>query len=297
MSDNKIVLKADHGHVDKAADKTHRKYEGIAKTTKDMGKATGGVADEMSKWGKTAANTLIGIGAVLQMIGKVGNELKKQRQEAVDSSKKIGGSSLERSGNLRKLGLTKLFGGGDQAEGAVTAQGAGKQDEIDALLGQAAGSKEKVSPENVMSGVRLLNTGLFTQAEVADAMSSRSKLRRLESETADRGKSLTKHGAIELATRVEENKGRNATEGKNFAAGIAARATDITRSIHDTNNPITGFLMNTAEEAPVVGSFFGKIRDYGSTPQSSEIVKAIAEQSKILRQKPRPNLNTDAGGN
>lgn len=297
-ANGKIVLDADHGKIDKAADRTKKKYQ-------DIGKGAQTVGSEMQKWGKQAANTLVGVSAILQGIRAAGRELQRQRQEAASTSKAKGQELLERGKSVRALGLDIATGGADRGLASVTSTGMVDQSRIDSFIGGLARMKkgERPSPRNVLQGVALLQSGLFDEAEISEAMKSPAKLRKLQGETQSRQARLSFAERREMATQFFERQADTQATAAISARGQDPRIMAAIQQRQDANNPLGALFYNTVGAVPGVGELSGIARDVGTTGQSyreGSDVARMARDMKIVaentKQIPRPNHNPNAGG-
>jgi hypothetical protein len=292
----KIVLDADHGRVDKAADKTKQKYQEIGKSTKTIG-------DELGKWGKQAANTLVGIGAIVGAIRATGEELRRQRQEAAAASKSKGESLLERGRNARALGLDIATGSADRGLAVVQSTGGVDQSVIDSFIGGQARRKkgERPKAQAIIQAVALLQTGFFSESEVTEAVDSPSALKKLQSQVSDRESRLSKAEKIEMATQKVERE--QTTRADNARAGVGGgfepRVTQAIQDRQDAENPIAATFFGIASKLTNGASDLA--RDAGtvnlSVGEFREATKHLRKISQNTQQLPRPNFNTDAGGN
>lgn len=292
-ANNTMVLRADHGHVNKEADKTKKKYEDIGKGAKTVGQ-------EMAGWSKQAANTLFGVAAILATVQKVAQKIKELRQDAVRASETSGEEALSRGKSIRKLGLDKLFKTTDTAMDATKAQNFGSQSAINSFLQSASGLDRKPKPMDVMAGVRLIDSGMVDESEVMAAMKRPGGIKKLEAEASRRLGSASDTEMQELFLRKEKRDAEFNLMNAQKEEGALSRAREILMLRQRFANPRASLLRDIlGDESGTFSDLFGGSmnRDF-SAGQSQQILEENKKQTEILRQgnKPRPNLNPNAGG-
>lgn len=286
MATANIILKANHGHVDNAAKKTAREYKKIGNESKTVG-------DEMGKWGKQAANTLVGVTAIIQVIRRAGQEIARQRTEGMQAAQTRGQALLERGASVRQLGLDKALGGGDRALAALSAtSGYADQQKIDSFIGSLAKQENKASPQSIMRGLSLLRTGLFDESEIVKAMESKRDLERLEKQVPERDSRVTFQERFEREKQLRIRQDTARADEIKAARFGDSRLVDARRELQKAQSPI----IEGGLEALGLGGIRTAREELGGE-MAKELRKIKRDTSRMAENAtPRPNYNNDVRG-
>ncbi|MBA3622963.1 MAG: hypothetical protein H0W48_00535 [Methylibium sp.] len=268
MSNARIVVDADMRRVDSAAARTRGEV-------KKVGAEAGNVGQQFDKWGRQMAARMVSLTAILGLMRSISEEGRKQQGAAADAAKAVGSSALKQGLAASRLGLSS-----EQA-GALTTPGARSRDEMVGFLDALSrGDQRGADHPMVFRSAALLNSGLYEQDEVMDAL-RRGDIGRLEAGASGRLANLSTEARAELATRTAEGgAGERAQRAQLDRGGFRARAVAAHRGVQAAESPWSEWGASKVE-GWVPGA--SQLRD-------SRIESLLQEQNRIIEESQRPSL-------
>jgi hypothetical protein len=310
MANSKIVIDADNGKVDAAADKTAQKMRGITKEAATAGK-------QLEQWARPLTGALAKITAMAGVISAIGREIDRQKAQAIDVNKSAGGARLEREKNVISLGLDRGPAGMNGAMSLVENAGGGKtQQETDDLLAAITqaqkDSRRQFGAGNITKGLGLFQSGVVTQDEIVEGLKTFNGINLLGGRVPDRQARLSPTAKKEMFLRDQERETQNIETEAYMDSGYQKRVTELSKRQQDAKNGgvVTG-LRNMVEgglgAVPIIGgglsAGFNLTNDaiIGSNRTSEGMIKSLQNIEKSnnemrVNSRPRPIGNTSPEG-
>jgi hypothetical protein len=310
MANTKIVIDADNGKIDQAAEKTAQKLRGAAKDAASVGK-------QIENWAKPLVSSLVKINAIMGVMSAVTREVERQRSASIEGNKKAGGDRLEREKTAIALGLDKGPSGMAGALATMQFAGGGRsQEESDNFFSRFASGKTKngrpYDRSKLPEATRLFNSQVINEDEIFGRLEKNLPLTDLRGVAQERNSRLSDESFVEMMLR---NKTRNAEQekaDKESASGLKSRTGEIARLLRSTRNG--GFINGLQEvgfQALGAMSMAGPFLEGGARAVDNAILdngSAASEMLKELKQiktsnelmragsGPRPNFSTSPEG-
>lgn len=213
MTPSRIVLDADHGKVDAAANNTAKRYRKVADEAGLIGKRVDAIGTQFI--GKAA-----GLSAILGAMRAINQEAKKISDASVSSSERSGDRVLKTGAAIRSLGLDK---GADTSTDILKQisdmVGPRSTDELSDFLVNVAQQKG-MTGKSAMRRLKLFATGVVTDREAMDADAN---LGRIESDIPSRTNRLSVFEEKELAARSLINRADMQRANREQVGGLGMR--------------------------------------------------------------------------
>lgn len=287
MTQSKIVLDADHGRVDSAADKTTQKYKQMGTAASDVGKA-------MGKWQTQLTGNLLKLAGITQAIRAVGSEISAHQSRTAEANKSTGGGALKREQALAALGL-----GGSTGEAFRGARGGASLSDRDDFLEQLAGAErsERVpyAQQEKQRALALFTSGVFSGEELIGGLKKRQGMGDMFNEQQRRLGALSPEAQQELSIRDFERQRELRAEAASAPAGFANRAAMAEGAARKAEQPIAAGVQGAFKSTlSAVGG--DSLIEAGDTALIKLQQAMLGELQQLNARMPAPTLNTSPAG-
>lgn len=280
MTTSKIIVDADHGKVDAAANKTAARYRNIANEASLINKQVDRIGNQFI--GKAA-----GLSAILATMRAINEEAKKVSDTSVAASEKSGDRFLKAGGAIRSLGLdrgtnttTDIF---KQISGMV---GARSSEELTDFLTNVAQQKG-MTGDSAMRRLRLFSTGVVSDKE---AMDPAANVARLEGDVSSRTNRLSYYEERELAARTVINRANNARSNREQVGGLGLRVGRAEQALAESQRDLASNVGITIGNTATLGA----VNNARDSQSASGVEALLKEQIVIMKQTnaPKPTMTT-----
>lgn len=293
MTTSKIVIDADNGKLDAAADRSAKKVRGIADGARDIN-------TQFDKLGKQIVQRVAGLTAMVTTIRAVGDEISKRQTATAEANRMVGGRTLGVGQSIRALGLDKAAGADAAFREVGQLTGQRSTDEVAAFLSQLAskqqGAKRKMKPDDIRQIMSLFATGLFTENELTEGAGSRRGIAGLTGQVTQRLEGLTAIEQAERRIRFQENTQTAVAQRTMAERGYRRRGAASDIALYEAQNPIAAGIVGTVRGATnLVG--MGGVVDSAQNAAFQTMNATLKRIADNTAQKPTPQTQptTEAG--